>query len=118
MTKILTKEGAKRHLVNQSDQPLCFGFNRGSRATWTGYEIQDMLLSRWWAEDEKRCHNCASIFRLWAFTQFKEQVIDFISKSGLSDFPIEILKGGSWHYSNVSRWPDAKIIKGDGYKRR
>ena len=117
MTKILTKEGAKRHLVNQSGQPLCFGFNRGSRATWQGYEISDMVLTEW-VKSEESCSNCRQIFRHWAFTQFKNQIIEFISNSGLSAFPITIEKDGNFSFDSTSRWPGAKIIKGDGYKRK
>ncbi len=117
MTKILTKEGAKLHLVTVDDLPICRPLHKSPKE-WIGFEITGDMSLRSWLDDANHCLNCEIMLQGWAFNQFTKQIIAFMDAVGVQDFPIQFIGPARWEYASQSKWPDAKIIKGDGYKRR
>ena len=113
MATIMTKEGAKLHLVTKDGEPLCRPFVRTRAFDWEGYNTSKSMALAAWLKDDNHCKNCARMMELWGWTQFEKQIVAFLDSERLMDFPVEFVgvSKSQWTYSRFSIWPDTKIVK-------
>ncbi len=110
MAKIMTKEGAKLHLVTTNGEPLCRPLVKARVFNWDGYNTSKSMRLTAWMEDDNHCKNCEQMFRYWAFSQFERQITLFFDLEMIKEFPVTFSSDGStWEYSNTPLWPKAKI---------
>ena len=111
MAKIMTKDGAKLHLVTSDGEPLCRPHVRKRVFDWEGYNTSKSMQLTAWLDDDNHCKNCQQMLDIWTCSQFRRQVASFLDLEMVKEFPIKFSRNGNeWEYSNTPLWPKAKLI--------